>query len=342
MHRPLLALLLLVVAGCSDSSSAVEQDAASDTLPGDAPDAVAPGPRVVINEIYTAGVDDWVELFNAGDATADLDGWIFRDDDPTHAYTFPPATTLAAGAYLLVVRGEGGFDFGLGDADSALVYDGDTLVDGVTWLAGEIPPERSFGRLPDGTGPFTALFAASPGAANPANPVVTCGDGALGWTERCDGDDFGGTTCASLGFSGGALACVGCETIDTSACEAPSAPVVINEVTSAGDDQIELLNRTDASIDLSGWSLRDDNDNVWTFPSGRTIEAGAYLVLVKGIDHDFGVGSDDLVALRDADGAAIDLCDWQEGDALISFCRQPDAVGGFAPCPASSFGAPNP
>ncbi|MCA9636758.1 MAG: hypothetical protein KC420_12085 [Myxococcales bacterium] len=47
-----------------------------------------------------------------------------------------------------------------------------------------------------------------------------CGDGFIGATELCDGDDFGGETCISQGFPGGGfLACVDqCAAIDTANC----------------------------------------------------------------------------------------------------------------------------
>lgn len=50
------------------------------------------------------------------------------------------------------------------------------------------------------------------------NPVV-CGDGQLQGEETCDGTNFGGATCRSLGYAGGTLSCTNsCGTIDTSGC----------------------------------------------------------------------------------------------------------------------------
>lgn len=44
-----------------------------------------------------------------------------------------------------------------------------------------------------------------------------CGDGRIGASESCDGDDLGGADCESLGFLGGRLACDACA-FDTSEC----------------------------------------------------------------------------------------------------------------------------
>lgn len=52
-----------------------------------------------------------------------------------------------------------------------------------------------------------------------------CGNGAKDPGESCDGSDLASTTCAMLGFDGGALGCRGdCTGFDTGACAAPEAP----------------------------------------------------------------------------------------------------------------------
>lgn len=203
LAAPLAAALALAAAACSSDSAPAPADTAADTHTGDtASDTTAPTASIVINEIQAYGSDDWVELYNAGDAAVDLGGWVLRDDDPTHTYTFGPSSVVPPGVYYLLARDPDlGFDFGLGDADSVLLYDGDVLVDAVTWTAGEAPAGMSYGRFPNGSGPFGSLFAPSPGAPNAANPAVECGDGAREGFEVCDGADFAGSTCASLGFA---------------------------------------------------------------------------------------------------------------------------------------------
>src|SRR5580765_284562 len=64
---------------------------------------VQSGPVVVINE-FTAGSSGRIELYNAGDAVADLSGW--QVDDVANGGTAPKSVgasvTLAPGAYLVV------------------------------------------------------------------------------------------------------------------------------------------------------------------------------------------------------------------------------------------------
>ncbi len=348
----LCLITLAPLSGCdSDDGGGTPKDTVDDTVAGDTSagddtteaDTGGAGALVVINEVFTHG-DDWVELYNAGDAAADVSGWVFRDDNVDHEYVFPPSSIIPAGAYRLLNRdAEVGFDFGLGDADSALLYDGDTRVDGITWTAGEIPAPFSFGRYPNGTGAFTVRYRPTPGAANEVNPEIVCDDGVLEGDEVCDGDDFGGVTCESLGWQGGELSCEDrCKTISTANCTAHAAALVLNEVTSDGADRIELYNGTDAAVDLADWQLEDDGGNVWTFPADKSVAAGGYLVLVKGAAHKFGVGGDDALELRDASGAVVDATDWDEGAAVVSWCRTPNGVGGFQSCATPTFGSANP
>jgi hypothetical protein len=118
--------------------------------------------------------------------------------------------------------------------------------------------------------------------------------------------------------------------------------VVINEVTASGDDNVELLNVGDAAANLAGWSLSDSDatNTPYAFASGTTLAPGARLVLVKDTDHTFGLGSDDLLVLRNAQEAVVDQVDWPAGQAAVSYCRIPDGTGTFRVCNAT-FGAAN-
>ena len=129
------------------------------------------GAKVVINEVAPdpESGTDWFELYNAGDQTADLTGWTMTDDDPTHVLTFVAGTTVAPGAYLTLDQdAAGSFTFGLGKGgDQVNIYDDQAaLVDNATWTTGQADTPTTWGRLPNGTGAFQTLAAASKGAAN--------------------------------------------------------------------------------------------------------------------------------------------------------------------------------
>ena len=64
---------------------------------------------------------------------------------------------------------------------------------------------------------------------------AVCGDGILQEGEECDGLDFGGKTCESLGYEGGVLLCLSDCRLDTTWCEG-EGPSCGNGVIDAGED----------------------------------------------------------------------------------------------------------
>lgn len=312
-------------------------------------EVLVPVLAVVVNEVAPAGApDDWVELFNAGETRADLGGWALRDEDPRHGFVLPAGTSIAPRGYLVVGRGvtEGvvGFDFGLGAADGIFLFDAaGRLADGTSWDDGAAPAGASWGRIPDGSGGFVTLETPSRGARNVENRTNTCGDQVAALSERCDGEDFHGATCASFGWGSGALACVSeCKLVSQAGCVERAPGLVINEVESDGTDRVELYNGSDEVVDLAGYALVDAAGNTFIMPNGSSIVAKGYLVLERDVDHLFGLGGQDGVALLDRDGARVDGISWVDGEAVPSLCRAPSGVGGFRHCESESFGAANP
>jgi len=64
---------------------------------------------LVINEInYNASLDfdpgDWVELYNPMDHPVNVSGWVFKDEDDLHAYTFPSGTEISSGGYIVIAN----------------------------------------------------------------------------------------------------------------------------------------------------------------------------------------------------------------------------------------------
>ncbi len=304
----------------------------------------APAP-LVINEVSASG-DDQIELFNLGTTAVSLQGWWVADSgyvagDPTtegQRYVFTGTISIGPGQYRVLTK-DVEHTFGLGGADSVTLYDPlDRVVDRVVWTDGAAAV--SYCRIPNGTGNFEACRLATWGAAN-QNPASVCGNNQREATEVCDGTDLGGRTCIDEGFVGGTLACAAdCGAYQTAGCQAAAPVVVINEVTSAGDDLIEILNRGTGPADLSGWSVidADPTNPPYVFAAGTTLGANTYLVLVKDQQHTFGLGGSDAVTLRDAQGNVVDATMWASGAAVPSWCRQPNGTGPFVTCAAATFG----
>jgi hypothetical protein len=304
-------------------------------------------PNVVINEVAANGAPaDWIELLNRSGETVDLDGWILTDDDPVHVHAL--SGTMGAGAYLLLLRDDaGGFTFGLGGTDAVNLYaPDDALVDSTDWVGGQSPTDHTWARIPNGTGDFMTLETPTPGGANAPNTPMDCGNGSLEFGEVCDGAALDGESCETFNFASGQLACAAtCDAFDSSACVAPSRVIVINEATSTDDDRIELFNPGFGPVVIANWILTDKSDEptagAYVFPGGSVLGAGEFLVLTKDINHLFGLGGNDKVKLRNDDGLLIDILNWPDGEAVVSYCLVPNGGDAAQACEAQSFGASN-
>lgn len=331
---------------------------------------LAPGSALVaLNEVSSAGAlmgewadkGDLIELYNAGDAAADLSGYKLSDDPTFPAdktYVFPDGAALGPGEWLVLVQyddmsGEGDFPFGLSQDSPetlTLVDAADQPVDSVTFEGAAA--KLSYCRVPDGLGGFTPCVQTF-GAANAAS-VPACGDGLLDPGEDCDGAELGGADCTDQGFDGGALACTDACAFDTAGCTNGEA-LVLNELESTQDD-IELYNAGNAPIDLSGWILTDDLvDNNYdpmadpeklVFAAQTTLPAKGFLVVPKGMNvnqHPFGLGgSGDTVTLLRPNLDLVDQVSYAAGEADLSYCRLPDGPGGaWTPMCTPTLGAPN-
>lgn len=345
-------------------------DASGCTLP--------PGTALVaLNEMTSnsiadgRGPNDAIELFNAGDAAADLSGWKLSDDatfPPEKTYVFPAGSTLAPGAFQVLLSFDattmsGVLPFGISDDsdETIAIADADGAIVDTVSFAGNLA-RVSYCRVPDGNGPWDQCEQTF-GAMN-VLAATACGNGVIEDDEACDTDDLGGATCGSvgLGFSGGTLTCSLACNLDIDACTT-SSDLVLNEL-SALSDEIEIFNGGDAMIELDGWVLTDDDVDATydpmvdtaelVFPAGTTLAPGDYLVVVKGTgpgEHPFGLALEgDRVTLLDPTGPTIiDHTNYGNMEAgapapaaPTSFCRQPDGPGGvWTPNCDPTMGAAN-
>ena len=123
---------------------------------------VDPAGRVVINEAESNGdATDWIELKNISGLPVDISGLVLRDSTEADGFTVPVGTVLAPGGYF--VADVGGVYFGLGGADAARLLDGATEISSTSWSS---HAAVTWGRCPDGTGPFGETATSTKGAAN--------------------------------------------------------------------------------------------------------------------------------------------------------------------------------
>ena len=125
---------------------------------------------VVVNEVESNGgvPGDWIELYNRGTTVVNLSGFVVKDNDDTRTTTLPAGTTIVAGGFLVIEEAQLGF--GLGAADAARLFDpSGALVDSYTWTA---HATTTYGRCPDGTGPFSTTAFATKAAANDCRSAI--------------------------------------------------------------------------------------------------------------------------------------------------------------------------
>ncbi|MBM3845540.1 MAG: lamin tail domain-containing protein, partial [Verrucomicrobia bacterium] len=141
---------------------------------------------LVINEIMAnnesgvpadGGYPDWVEIYNTGPGSVNLQGHTLTDNLTTpNKFTFTQSHTLAAGQFLVVwcsgnaTLGSLHAPFSLSDSgeEVGLFGPGGNRLDSVKF--GLQPPNYSISRFPDGTGTWS-LSAFTPGASNEVQPL---------------------------------------------------------------------------------------------------------------------------------------------------------------------------
>ncbi|MGW4890852.1 lamin tail domain-containing protein [Kitasatospora sp. NPDC004240] len=122
---------------------------------------------------------------------------------------------------------------------------------------------------------------------------------------------------------------------------APADDIRINEVVTTGsvNDSIELHNKGTATVDVSGWILKDDNNgSTYTIAAGTTLAPGAFRAF--DVHNSFGLGSSDKARLYLPNGTTlVDSFTWSSHSAP-SWSRCPDGTGAFAQA-ALTLGAAN-
>jgi hypothetical protein len=144
--------------------------------------------RVLINELLASNTqstidpqgefEDWIELYNAGDAPVDLGGMYLTDDVSAPSKWRIPVgmaaqTTIGPHGFLLIWADKdstapglhAAFSLDAGGEELALLdADGVTVIDTVSF--GEQRADVSYGRFPDGADTWSLLDVPTPGARN--------------------------------------------------------------------------------------------------------------------------------------------------------------------------------
>ena len=246
---------------------------------------------------YTeAGVTaDWVEIMNTSSDTIDIEGYVITQTaDDTNRFVFP-STVLAPGQTVIVFcdstnHNTAGYEFhapfSISRAgDSVMLFNASgTAVDSVN--VPSLTNNVSYARTDDMQWEATAYY--TPGMANTRENH---------------------------------------ESITQATVESPITVTEVMARNSTYDtdgsglyyDYIEIYNGSDQDIDISGYHLSDDRNDVmkWTFPKGTVIGAGQYiLVHAAGTDMDglyagFGLSSEgETVVLTNEKGQILQIVEF--------------------------------
>lgn len=318
------------------------------SLPTPSPTPTTPGgpfppEAVILNEVAWAGTlastsDEWIELFNPGTASVNLDGWTLTDGGDIEVTL---RGDLPGGSYYVLERGD---DQTVSDQAAEVVYSG-ALSNGGETLSLLDPTDAEID------------------VVNPAGGAWPAGDAAL----RSSMERINGAWRTFTGFNGLGLDAAGRPVRGTphgpnSALFPTPLPtwipgkVVINEVlvrprydwegaggVTTDDEFIELFNRGPAPVNLRGWTLDDfvvGGSSPFELPA-ITIGPGAYAVFFRSRTGIALNDAGDSVRLSAPDGSAVDKVRYQAVRAVnLSYGRLPDGdevqLYGLWPTPGRS------
>lgn len=281
---------------------------------------------------------EYIEFLNTSSATTlNLTG-VSITDGPSDPYVFPTGTTLNAGERLLVVKDPAIFALTFPNVDPAIVYGG---------YNGKLSNSGEKIRVAEAGG--EAVFDFTYGDSDPWSIAA---DGAGGTLQLVD--EFN----TPLDLMDKFYRWRGSYRQGGTPGEAPSNPnqsVVINEVLAHSVDPqldfIELHNFGSGAIDIGGWYLSDDKDDLYQYqiPANSVVDAGGYIVFDES-DFNTGASAFGLSSLGESvwltsvvgsDVAFVDYVDFGATFASQSIGRVPDATGRWAPQLTKTIGAVN-
>ncbi|WP_277483547.1 lamin tail domain-containing protein [Catalinimonas alkaloidigena] len=105
--------------------------------------------------------------------------------------------------------------------------------------------------------------------------------------------------------------------------------IYINEIFASGEDWVELYNALESSKDIGGYTISDDA-NQYSLPSGTTIPAYGFLVLLCNdvgteLNTNFKLSAEgETVSLENAEGVLVDEVEFPALDNGQSYARFPD------------------
>lgn len=289
---------------------------------GTCSDPLPPLPLVISEVMRNPAVvvdsrGEWFEVFNPTPDAVDLRNWSVSDDGSEH-HVIAGSVVVEPGGYAVVAR-SGDTSANGGVVADYVIGNGMVLINTVDELVLSDPYGREVDRLEWNT---TNLMPRPNGAT-----IARMESAMRSFAPNSDVSNW----CVPTGqFGSGDRGTPGALNDCT---DSRARAIVINEihrdpdaVPDAQGEWLELHNASDLDVDISGWTLRDDDVDSFVFDPTQpvVIEAGGYLVagrnteaLNGGVDIDVQYGVEfihfntaDEVVLLDRDLAVVDRVAW--------------------------------
>jgi hypothetical protein len=277
-----------------------------------------PAPRADTNNL------EFVELYNSNPFFHDLSGYQIVGDN-LH-YTFPPNTTFAGSAFIVVAASPGSMQNVYGLANTYGPYAGSLKRSGTLQLL----DEQGAVLL---TVPYSNLYPWPVAADGTGHSLV------LARPTYGEGDSRAWDTSDLVGGSPGALDVFG---------PSPLRNVVINEFlahTENGNvpDFVELYNHSSKTSDLSGCILTDDPaTNKFILPPGTLISPRGFVSFDQAqLGFGLSAAGETLYLLQPDGLRVLDAVQFEAQADGVSFGRWPDGANAFYPLASRTRGTNN-
>ncbi len=241
---------------------------------------------VVLNELMyhpaeTNTGGEYIELFNRGTDTVDLSGWKLSEGV---SFTFPEGTRMAAGQFLVIFETAEAISYyglsgAVGPYERQLDNSGERvglsdragiLIDSVTY-----DDDAPWPAAADGSGASLELL-------NPSLDNQLAGSWSLGQLHSP------GKPNQPLTQRGEVILNEVMYRPEMRRYVSPIDPIASQPRWEDGEDAqgefVELLNRSDGTIDVSAWKLLDNNGTLFELPANTLLAAGQYLVIAANRD----------------------------------------------------------
>ena len=263
--------------------------------------------NIIFNEIAWMGSrssanDEWIELKNVSGKDINLKGYTISDRGEQIKIVFDNYV-LPSGSFVLLERTD---DSSVPSKQADLIYQGslsnkeeelylfnascgneDYVFAGDEWPAGDNTEKRTMERMPD----FTWLTYSGDGVNDIWGTPKEKNSPGMTIKKEVKKETSSNSISLSADLIGGPTVNLETNYCSQSGLSSPTRQVIINEVAWMGsearssDEWIELKNISESSIDLNGWQLLDQGNQIKVvFSSSDTINAGDFYLLERTDD----------------------------------------------------------